>query len=227
MNVAGQTEFQPGSDDLPGILLDQHGRPMEHLGPNAVPSELRRAILWLRSSTMKKHCLWIAGGVILAGPAFAQIQSGTTETSKIAPLAVASPQQFAEKAAVSNMFEIESSKLAEQKGQQDAVKKFAQRMVADHTKAGEQMKTAAQADGITSVPTQLDQEHKAKLDQLNAASGAEFDRLYTQMQRQAHEEAIAMFKGFAGSGGNTKLGQFAEATLPTLEQHYAAVSGSQ
>ena len=176
---------------------------------------------------MKKHCLWIAAGVVFAAPAFAQTQSGTTEMSKIAPLAVASPQQFAEKAAVSNMFEIESSKLAEQKGQQDAVKKFAQRMIADHTKAGEQMKAAAQADGISSMPMELDQRHQAMLEQLNAASGAEFDLLYTQMQRQAHEEAVALSRGFADSGSGTKLQAFAEATLPTLEQHYAAVSGSR
>jgi len=176
---------------------------------------------------MKKHCLWIAAGIIFAGPALAQTQSGTTETSEVPPLAVESPQQFVEKAAVSNMFEIESSKLAQQKGQQDAVKTYAQKMIDDHTKAGEQMKAAAQADGISSIPTELDQEHKAKLEQLNAASGAEFDQLYTQMQRQAHEEAVGLFKGFAGSGGDSKLQEFAEATLPTLEQHYAAVSGSQ
>ena len=136
-----------------------------------------------------------------------------------------SPQQFAEKAAVSNLFEIQSSELALEKAEAEEVKSFAQKMIDDHTKAGEEMKAAAQADGVSSVPEELDATHKEMMDKLNAASGQEFDQQYVQMQEQAHQEAVTLFKDFSENGSDSKLKEFAAATLPTLEQHHSMVEG--
>src|SRR5690349_10191595 len=60
--------------------------------------------------------------------------------------AVTTPQEFAAMAAGSNMFEIESSKLALQKASLQPTKDFAQHMIDDHTKAGEEMRAAATAE---------------------------------------------------------------------------------
>jgi putative membrane protein len=171
---------------------------------------------------MKRQLLYIAAAVMLcAGPAISQTTSNASDAASIAAVAVESPQQFVDMATVSNMFEIQSSQVALEKSEQEDVRTFAQHMVDDHTKAAEDMKAAAEADGMTSVPTELDEKHQGMMDQLNAASGEEFDQLYTQMQVQAHEEAVGLFKGFSQSGGDSQLQAFAEATLPTLEEHYA------
>ena len=56
------------------------------------------------------------------------------------------------KAAISNLFEIQSNQLALQKSQNEQVKKFAQMMVDDHTKAGEQLKSTLSTAKIDPAP---------------------------------------------------------------------------
>src|ERR1035438_9283123 len=51
--------------------------------------------------------------------------------------------QFAKKAAQGGMAEVKMGQLAQEKGTSDAVKKFGQRMVDDHSKAGDDLKKAA------------------------------------------------------------------------------------
>ncbi len=46
-----------------------------------------------------------------------------------------------------------------------------------------------------SLPSALDSEHQKKLEDLKAKSGKDFGRAYDQMQLQAHEEAVALFRG--------------------------------
>ena len=46
------------------------------------------------------------------------------------------------------MMEVAMGKLAEEKGQSDDVKSFGKRMVADHSKANDELKSIAQQKGI-------------------------------------------------------------------------------
>lgn len=136
---------------------------------------------------------------------------------------VTSPQDFADKAGVANMFEIESSKVALEKATSDDVKNFAQKMIDDHTKAGDDMKAAADSQGGITVPTELDDAHQQMLDQLNNASGDDFDQTYIQMQTDAHKQAVALFDAYSKNGEDGALKDFAAKTLPTLQQHYDMV----
>ena len=106
------------------------------------------------------------------------------------------------KAAISNLFEIQSSQLALQKSQNEQVKKFAQMMVDDHTKAGEQLKSTLSTAKIDpgTFPTTLDAKHQKIEDKLNSASPAKFDKDYIKAQFEAHIETIALFKSYAESG---------------------------
>jgi putative membrane protein len=187
--------------------------------------EERNFAFWPVEPYMKKQLLYITAAMVLMGaiPGLTQTASGSADVSAIAAISVESPQQFVDMGASSNMFEIESSRLALDKSQQEELRTFAQHMIDDHTAAGEQMMAAAQADGVT-MPTEMQAKHQEMLDQLNAASNEEFDQLYTQMQVQAHEEAIGLFKGFAETGSG-QLQSFAQATLPTLEEHYTQIQG--
>jgi len=72
------------------------------------------------------------------------------------------------------MFEIESNKLAQDKGNAPE-KQFASQMVADRTK------TSAELQGLVSrgkvkaeLPTALDSSHQSKLDKLKGESGKDF-----------------------------------------------------
>lgn len=116
----------------------------------------------------------------------------------------------------SNAFEIESSKLAEQKAKDGDVKEFAKQMIADHTKAAEELKKAAKSDG---AEPPLAPKHAAMLETLKGASDQDFQALYIEMQATAHMEAVSLFATYAKGGDDPALKAFAEKTLPTLEMH--------
>lgn len=139
-----------------------------------------------------------------------------------APAAVmpSTPQEFADLAAASDQFEIESGTIAQEKAQAGPVKEFAAMLVKDHTKSTADLKAAAgQADpAITPAPV-LDAEQTANLAALRAASGADFDRLYIQQQIPAHEKALALLQGYSASGDAVPLRDFASKVAPVVQQH--------
>lgn len=131
----------------------------------------------------------------------------------------AADMKFAKEAAVGGLEEVELGKLAVSKGQSDKVKQFGQRMIDDHTKANEQLKTVAAKNNIT-LPTELDAKHKAVVDRFSSLSGgAAFDKAYMQDMVKDHNMDIAEFQKEASSGQNTDLKGFAGQTLPTLQDH--------
>jgi putative membrane protein len=101
--------------------------------------------------------------------------------------------KFIQKAAVSNIAEIQLGQLAQQKAQDPEVKQFAQKMVDAHEKAQRQLEEVAGSAGV-SLPSGLDEKHQriqAKLDKLN---GAEFDREYMKVIVDAHKDAEKLMR---------------------------------
>lgn len=125
---------------------------------------------------------------------------------------------FVTRMALSNLFEIESSKVALQQSQNEQVKKFAQQMVTEHTEAGNKLKALA-AQKHVSVPDNLDAKHQKMLDRVKANQGEDFDKGYGSAQRRAHKEAIEIFEKTAKDAKDKDLKQFAEQTLPSLKEH--------
>jgi putative membrane protein len=132
--------------------------------------------------------------------------------------AAVSDTQFAKKAAQGGMAEVKLGQLAQEKGTSDTVKKFGQRMVEDHTKAGDELKRAAAQDNIT-LPDTISAKDKATYDELSKLSGAAFDRAYARDMVKDHEEDIADFNKEANGGKNAAIKDFATQTLPTLQDH--------
>ena len=88
-------------------------------------------------------------------------------------------QQFADAAAQGGMAEVKLGQLAEDQGQNQAVKDFGKRMVTDHSKANDDLKTAAQKDNIT-LPDKMSAHDQAQYDRLSKLSGEAFDRAYAR-----------------------------------------------
>ena len=128
-----------------------------------------------------------------------------------------STQDFVTKVAVGDMFEIESSKLAAQKGNAE-IKSFAQRMIKDHTKTTAELKGLV-GKAKAKLPAAMDAGHLQKLAQLEKAGGNEFNTVYASLQIQAHEEAVKLFEGYSTSGDDAQLKAWAAKTLPELKQH--------
>ena len=88
---------------------------------------------------MKKMLLLAAAAALTAAPAALAQSSNTAQeipATASQPTIEIDTATFIKMVASSNAFYIESSKLAEKSSNSDAVKKFAQQMITDHTKAG-------------------------------------------------------------------------------------------
>jgi putative membrane protein len=130
---------------------------------------------------------------------------------------------FIQKAAMSDQFEIESSKLALQKATDPEIKQFAQQMIDEHSKSSDKLKATLQSAGANMSPPAglaLDARHQALMDKLQKASGKDFDRLYVQIQRDGHKEAVDLFRTYSKDGKEASLKGFAQETLPVIEKHY-------
>ena len=133
-------------------------------------------------------------------------------------------KDFADKATVANKFEIDTSQLALKYGKGEDVKKFAQQMIDDHTKAGEEFKAAVKEAGIEPPSDTLDMSHQATYAKLRLfTTEAGFDASYISAQLNAHKDAVALFRDYAANGPTPQLKAFAEKTLPTLEHHLSMV----
>lgn len=131
-----------------------------------------------------------------------------------------SSQDFVHTASIANRFEIESSRLAIDKSHNTDIKQFAQRMIDDHTKAGEQMQQTLQSShSHAQAATNLDTQHQKLLRELQHASGVNFDRDYIKIQTDAHKKAVALFRNYSKEGEDSAIRQFAARTLPVLEDH--------
>lgn len=125
---------------------------------------------------------------------------------------------FYAKAAAGGMAEVETGKLAQAKGNSPAVREFGEMMVRDHTKANDNLKQIAGRQNIE-LPTEPDAKHKAKKQQLEAASGAAFDSAYTQAQVADHEATESLLKQEIESGTDTEAKAWASEALPTVTAH--------
>lgn len=127
-------------------------------------------------------------------------------------------------AAISDMFEIQSSKLASEKSQSAGVKDFARMLIADHTASTAKLKAALKSTNLQiTPPTALDARRKGMIDNLKAASAADFDKVYLDQQTAAHREALTLHSGYAEDGENPALKQVASGLVPTIQKHLDTV----
>src|SRR5258707_15201082 len=85
--------------------------------------------------------------------------------------------KFVKEAADGGMAEVELGKLAADKGSSGAIKQFGQRMVADHSKANDQLKQLASEKKVE-LPQEPSAKHKATMARLEKLSGQAFDNAY-------------------------------------------------
>jgi putative membrane protein len=127
-------------------------------------------------------------------------------------------ETFLRGAAEGSMLEVKLGQVAEQRAQNEEVKKFAKRMVEDHSKALEELKAIGARQRIN-LPTTISQRHSLRYKALAKLSGGEFDRAYARDMVRDHEQDVNEFKHGAATAQKPELKEFAQKTLPTLESH--------
>jgi len=156
--------------------------------------------------------------VLLASPALAQSageKTGVNSALGISPTTA----DFIKEAAISDMFEIQSSQIAQERGNA-AEKTFAGTMIKDHQKTSEELKSmVSSGDMKGELPTALDSSHQSKIDKLKSLKGADFSSRYDSDQVSGHKDAVSLFERYSKSGDNSKLKDWATKTLPALRHH--------
>lgn len=181
----------------------------------------------------------LAGALVVALAASACSQESTTASSnqpqtdiaisdepgvanmgaKAAATAPMTAQQFAETAAGSDLFEIETGKLAQQKGSSAAVKDFGEMLVTEHTKSSTELKAAAAKVPGVALPVVPPAELQAKFDALKGLSGDAFDRQFIVDQTAAHQQTLATLNAYAAGGDAQPLKEFASRATGVVQKH--------
>ncbi|NIE73487.1 DUF4142 domain-containing protein [Pantoea sp. Ap-967] len=145
--------------------------------------------------------------------------AGITLLMSLASLQVqaASSDDFVDAATEAGIAEVVAGNLAQEKSQSADIKKFAQQMVTDHTKANQELGDIARKLDI-SVPDEATLTDKIKKMILEWREES-FDKSYVNNQVDAHEKAVELFKKEAASSDKPELKAFASDKLPTLEHH--------
>ena len=178
---------------------------------------------------MSANVCFVALLMIFASYSWAQTTSSKTDTQKSS---MSPDSKFAKEASSGGMAEVKLGQLAQEKGTNDAVKKFGGRMVNDHTKSGENLKAAASQANMT-LPDKMSSKDQDMYNRLSKMSGESFDREYAKEMVTDHTHDVSEFRKEATNGQEESIKNFASQTLPTLQEHLKqaremekAVSGS-
>ncbi len=126
--------------------------------------------------------------------------------------------KFAVEAADIGNFEVLASQLAKTNASSAEVKKLAEMIAADHSKANAELKNTAGKKKI-SLPVGLSEKHQGKYNDLAKLKGHEFDKAYTEAMVKGHKDAIDKFEKQSEKGNDADLRTWAAAKLPVLRQH--------
>ena len=132
----------------------------------------------------------VALAAVLSFACNAGNRSTTDETVGTAGNAVSSgDRDFVDDLSIAGMAEVELGRMAIERSDNDWVKQFAEMMVRDHSKAGEDLKQIAMKYAIP-TPAGLDQPHQDLKTKLSNLKGADFDREYMNAMVEGHEDVV-------------------------------------
>jgi putative membrane protein len=101
----------------------------------------------------------------------------------------ASDRNFVNDILSDGMAEVELARMAKDHAANADVKQFAQMMIDDHSKAGDQLKQIASTNSIPQ-DAKIDEKHKNLMDKLAKLRGMEFDKTYMSAMVDDHEDAV-------------------------------------
>jgi putative membrane protein len=115
-------------------------------------------------------------------------------------------RKFMHKAAKGGMMEVAMGKMAEQNAQSEDVKSFGKRMVTDHGKANDELKSIAAQKNV-------------RLSTKEPSGKWSSDKEYIDMMVKDHEKDLAEFKEEASSGTDADVKKFADDTAKMIQEH--------
>ena len=116
-----------------------------------------------------------------------------------------------------NDFEIASAKLALSKSQNENVRGYATRMLAEHDLAAQHLAKSRSEAGVSYAPDP-NEPTVAVLRRLSGLEGPEFDAAYANAQLAAMTNAEAQYGAFSQAGQGGPLRRYAQEQYPKIRQ---------
>lgn len=172
---------------------------------------------------LKKMIYFGAMAMVFSMSAFAQDTMNTDNKMKSDDKMMMSGKKnpdskFMMMLATGGMNEITLSQTALAKSANEEVKTFAQKMVDDHTMAGDELKALAATKNVT-LPMEADAKHMAMNTKLQGMTGSSFDMEYMKAMVKDHEATVALLQKESNNGKDAEAKAFAAKLLPTVQGH--------
>lgn len=119
----------------------------------------------------------------------------------------------------SNLAEIATGNLAQQKAESQEVKDLGARWVEDHTKLDSALQETAEALDVE-LPDAPNAEQRALARRYEAASGSEFDALWIPTQMDAHMKAMRLGETEIAEGSDAQAKKVAQDAAPVVAAHH-------
>jgi putative membrane protein len=120
--------------------------------------------------------------------------------------------------ATGGMNEIGLSQTALSKSSNEEVKQFAQKMIDDHTAAGEELKSLAASKNVM-LPATMDSKHMSLNNKLSGMTGMDFDKEYMKAMVKDHQDTVSLLAKEANSGKDADAKALASKLLPIVQGH--------
>lgn len=138
-----------------------------------------------------------------------------------APARAADGQDLVDRAAASDMFEVQASRMALHLSRDDAVRDFARRTIVETNDAMVALKQAADAAGLD-FPERLDAKRQDLLQGMMKL-GDGFTARYLAALEDDQREVLKLFEGYAAKGDNAGLKAFARQAAVDIRTRIAAI----
>ncbi len=177
---------------------------------------------------MKKYSVYLILAFVALGLSQCRnaARKDSTETAKETNenKEVSSEEQadFLVEAASSGIWEVEMTKLAEEKAQHVRVKNFAKLVRDEHSKLNEEIRSLGAKKQLT-LPGALDPDQQDHLAELKRLSGKAFDKRLMEMMEKEHQKDIKDFEDASENHKDSDIQTFAAKTLPLLRAHLDSV----
>lgn len=154
----------------------------------------------------------LVGGLFacLTCAALARAVSGTPSTASKDDI------NFIKRAAADGVVEVKLGQVALDKSSNAVVKKLAQRIIEDHNKADDELRTLAQGKQLTLLPPDA---ANPDIADFKDKDGAKFDQAWTDTIVKNHQRAMAMFTTEKRHAQEPDVRNFANESLPVLTTH--------
>jgi putative membrane protein len=126
--------------------------------------------------------------------------------------------KFLMDAAEMQLEEISLGQLAQEKGRTSHVKDLGKAMEKDHAKSLASLRTLAQAKSVA-IPATITDDTKEAYKKLNEKTGNDFDKAYSAMIVENHENAIELFERTSQDSKDPEIRTLASNMLPSLRSH--------